>query len=150
MKEENHRRLIHFFISSRRQLKMALRQIYVLLFVVISMVIINMICFPEWGVPFSTSSFSGERLSSPDIGQWTLYVTLVILVFFIATLFSLYTSVNYSNRFVGPLLPIGRHIDDLIAGNFQVKSKVRADDEIEEVVFKLNKLSEALSERKFK
>lgn len=49
--------------------------------------------------------------------------------------------------FVGPLVPISRHIRRLTEGDYDMHSQLRAEDEFVEVVDDLNKLSETLKAR---
>lgn len=49
-----------------------------------------------------------------------------------------------THRFLGPLVAISRHIDQLLEGNFDHKSYLRKKDEMQEVAMKLNELSDVL------
>ncbi len=51
------------------------------------------------------------------------------------------------HRFVGPLVPISRHIRRLAEGDYDAHSQLRAKDEFVEVADRLNKLSETLKAR---
>ncbi len=60
---------------------------------------------------------------------------------------SLLASVYFSHRMVGPTIAFRRHIEALIAGDYKVKTKLRAHDAFSEVADSLNRLSERLSQK---
>ncbi len=66
----------------------------------------------------------------PLLGIATLVLTAVVL-----------------HRFIGPLVPIGRHIRKLSDGDYDAFSRLRAKDELNEVAGDLNELSATLKAR---
>lgn len=51
------------------------------------------------------------------------------------------------HRFIGPAVPIKRHIDRLAAGEYGIECRTRSNDEMQEVVASLNALSQSLEAR---
>ena len=51
------------------------------------------------------------------------------------------------HRFIGPAVPIKRHLDELAAGNYGTECRTRANDEMQDVVASLNALSQSLRAR---
>ena len=51
------------------------------------------------------------------------------------------------HRFIGPAVPIKRHIDQLAAGEYGGECRTRANDEMQDVVASLNALSQSLDKR---
>lgn len=51
------------------------------------------------------------------------------------------------HRFIGPAVPIRRHIDRLADGDYGAECRTRAKDEMQDVVASLNRLSQALRSR---
>lgn len=51
------------------------------------------------------------------------------------------------HRFIGPAVPIKRHIDQLAAGEYGSECRTRSNDEMQEVVASLNALSQSLEAR---
>ncbi len=66
----------------------------------------------------------------PLLGIATLILTAVVL-----------------HRFIGPLVPIGRHIRKLADGDYEAQSRLRAKDELKDVADELNNLSATLKAR---
>ena len=51
------------------------------------------------------------------------------------------------HRFIGPAVPIKRHVERLAAGDYGTELQTRRNDEMQDVVASLNKLSETLASR---
>lgn len=51
------------------------------------------------------------------------------------------------HRFIGPVVPITRHVERLAAGDYGVELQTRQNDEMQDVAASLNKLSEVLATR---
>jgi HAMP domain-containing protein len=52
--------------------------------------------------------------------------------------------IKTSHRYYGPLVPIQRHIENLIKGNYDTRIHLRKGDELTELSASLNKLAETL------
>lgn len=61
---------------------------------------------------------------------------------------SLVSSIYFTHRLVGPTVAFRRHIEALIAGDYKVKTTLRARDAFTEVADSLNQLSDRLSQNK--
>ncbi len=54
--------------------------------------------------------------------------------------------IAFLHRFVGPILPILKHLDAILVGNYKHKTQSRPGDELNEVVEKLNSISQNLED----
>ncbi|HJO02746.1 MAG TPA: hypothetical protein QGG47_02090 [Acidobacteriota bacterium] len=69
---------------------------------------------------------------------WTLPVLGIATLVFTAVVL---------HRFIGPLVPISRHLGKLIEGDYEAHSRLRAKDELVDVADRLNELSTTLKAR---
>lgn len=65
------------------------------------------------------------------------------LIFIIVTLT---LSARYTHQFYGPLISINRFLDELNAGKTPVPIKLRANDQLQELADRLNKMSDSLAQ----
>ncbi len=78
-----------------------------------------------------------EKFSFPV--AWGLGIAVS---FVIATL---YLSARYTHQIYGPMVSIRRFLDDLIGGRRPPRIQLRSTDQLQDLVERLNRLSEALS-----
>lgn len=75
------------------------------------------------------------------------YMLRITLLFPVLGLGAMFLALRMTHRFLGPQVPIRRHIQALAAGNYGSRCRVRKGDELQELVDDLNTLAEALDER---
>jgi hypothetical protein len=73
--------------------------------------------------------------------ETAIYVVALSLVFIVSTVF---VSVVYTHRLVGPTFAFRRHLKALREGRYEVRTALRKDDAFVEVADELNALSETL------
>lgn len=74
-------------------------------------------------------------------------VLIVLALGVVLGVLAIFIWVRMNHRFFGPLVPISRHIDDLCAGNYTSRLKLRKDDEWQELADGLNKLAGTLESK---
>ena len=72
-----------------------------------------------------------------------MFWLIVICVGFVCINITL--AVWYTHRMVGPAVAFKRHIDEIIAGNYDAKTTLRRGDAFHDVALRLNTLSDNLS-----
>ena len=82
------------------------------------------------------TSLMSEKMS--DLVTWTV---LAVLVYFALTVFM---SVFFTHRLVGPTYAFRRHIQELSKGNYKSRVTLRKADAFAEVATELNKLADVL------
>jgi len=69
----------------------------------------------------------------------------VIFISFIAILF--WVVLNITHKYYGPLVSIERFVDEISAGRYDRRVKIRRGDELERLVSKLNQMADQLQAR---
>jgi len=90
-----------------------------------------------------------------ESAKWTLVVNdifirnaIIIGVVFVAYLGALMGVIfRLTHRYYGPLVSIERFVDNITAGNYDKRAKIRDKDELQRLVAKLNLMAEALERR---
>lgn len=80
-----------------------------------------------------------ESLSWAIVGLLLLYLTI-----------TMFLSIYYTHRLVGPTIAFRRHIRALIAGNYDSRVNLRKNDAFTEVADDLNELAELMAQRQTK
>jgi HAMP domain-containing protein len=84
-------------------------------------------------------SVLGERLAG--------YSTRIVLGFPLLAVCAMFLALRLSHRYLGPQVPIRRHLSSLIAGDYSSRCQLRANDELWEISGDLNELAERLQRR---
>jgi len=79
--------------------------------------------------------------------QLRIYTLRIALLFPVLGLAALYLALKITHRFLGPQVPIRRHIAALIEGNYGSSCHLRKGDELQELTEDLNELAATLRER---
>lgn len=81
------------------------------------------------------------RIVEAGFRETAIFVVALSLVFILSTVF---VSVLYTHRLVGPTYAFRRHLKALREGRYEVRTALRKDDAFVEVAEELNALSETL------
>lgn len=73
--------------------------------------------------------------------QYIFAIACLIIVFLLTTIWIV---IRRTHRMYGPMVAMGKFIDSMSAGNYTERLKVRTDDDFQELVDSLNRLSERL------
>ena len=131
------------FVERGMQLRFAR---FVLIYMLICSVITATIVF------FATSSLLGEKLAGiyPQ-SRLTEIFGRVYIAFFLSLLASapllFYGALVFSHRIAGPLPKIYRALDDIGAGNFDVKVTLRQHDELVDLAEHINRMAARLKQK---
>lgn len=133
------RSAFRFLIFPKKQLKYAF---FHFLIVSLSVLIINFFSYLKFSklLEINTNPATSQILSEYI---YTLSVVTIITLVIMGVLTFLITIV-FLHRFVGPLLPIIRHLDAILSGNYSHKTYLRSADELPEITQKLNEVSDYL------
>ncbi|MBX2987310.1 MAG: hypothetical protein KF802_05370 [Bdellovibrionaceae bacterium] len=85
---------------------------------------------------------------SAEIGEWQSWLQfLAVAGVFIFGVLVLMVTVYFIQRFLGPIIPLARQMDRLIAGQYEQDVQLRQGDGLEPLAEKLNELTTALRRR---
>lgn len=87
------------------------------------------------------------RLQMALSDQLRAYSLRIVLIFPVLGLGAMYFALRITHRFLGPQVPMQRHIQSLIAGDYDSAIRLRKGDELQELASSLNELAEALQKR---
>lgn len=96
-----------------------------------------------------TTTFDNSRLAIRSTADYILPsvllsgIAVMIIIGFAAIIMTLLTS----HKIAGPLYHIGKDIDEVTSGNLNVRFRLRGGDEIKELAYKLDNMSQSLSLR---
>ncbi len=141
---KNRRKISNFSIDPKAQLRFA--QPFGIL-ILTSFATINLIFWQIFNVRETVgSSAPPESLAVLNgiIGQVTLMACLGMTLM---GLLSLVLWIVYSHRIFGPVVPLRRQIESLRAGNYDVRIRLRRNDEFKDLAEELNKLAEHLKKQ---
>ncbi len=147
-RKDNRRSILGLVVRPREQLRMAASitgWAVLITFALVISVVISLRGFIErWsdmtGVDAEVASiFRNSLVPALGLVAFTL-IALALLVLFLI--------VKRSHRYYGPLIPIQRHIDNMIKGDFTSRVHLRDGDEMMELRDSLNKLAETLQSGK--
>ncbi len=81
--------------------------------------------------------------------QMSLYSTLVMVIIFGVVLAAVTISIGIalSHRIFGPIIPLKRHVEALIAGQYESRVQLRKKDEFQDLATELNRLAAALEHK---
>ena len=137
------RSLWRFLIYPKKQLKYAY---FHFLTVCISVLIVNVVSYSKYTELVKNQTDLRANQFLLEYVESLSWVTLGTLSFM--GLFSFLFVIVLLHRFVGPVIPLLRHLDAILAGNFQHKTKLRESDELLEIAEKLNQVSDVLAKKK--
>jgi len=80
-------------------------------------------------------------------GQLRGYMLRITLLFPVLGLGAMFLALRMTHRFLGPQVPMRRHIQALAEGNYDSRCNIRKGDELQELADDLNLLAEALDQR---
>lgn len=143
-RKDNRRKLSGLIVRPRAQLKYALSMtgasVVITIFLVVSVALSFKSLMQRWGdmaevdpelaVVFNNSLVPGMM---ELIGAVVLVAVLMVILL-----------IKSSHRFYGPIVPIQRHIESLIKGDYSSRINLRKGDELVEIGESLNKLAETL------
>ena len=73
---------------------------------------------------------------------------LKLIAFFVVFLVVMFLTIfNLTHRYYGPLVSIGRFLDQMVEGDYTARVSIRKKDELQDVARKLNTLAESLERR---
>ena len=135
-----------WLVEPYRQVRLGL--VFLLLNVVFSIMILSVFGYyvldmydAMTGIFKLTGSESGQIL---DKFQVPIIIGALLLGLFVVV--TIATSVRYTHKIYGPLVSIQRFLDELLAGRKPNKIKLRASDELQDLVVRLNSVAERLVE----
>lgn len=136
------RSLLKFLLFPKKQLKYAF---FHFLIVCSSVIVVNFFSYLKFRDLAQSSPNNTANLLLIDYVTYISKITLVTMAIMGPITFLLV--IVFLHRFVGPVLPIQRHLDAILDGNFTHRSHKRSADEISEVVEKLNAVSNYLEDK---
>lgn len=94
-----------------------------------------------------TTTFDNSRLAIRSTADYILPSVLlsgatVIIIIGLATIIM---TLFVSHKIAGPLYHIGKDVDELASGNLNVRFKLRGGDEIKELAYKLDSMTQSLN-----
>ena len=75
------------------------------------------------------------------------YMLRITLLFPVLGLGAMFLALRMTHRFLGPQVPMRRHVRAMIAGDYSSRCRIRHGDELQELAEDLNELAGALAER---
>jgi nitrogen fixation/metabolism regulation signal transduction histidine kinase len=93
------------------------------------------------------SNHLSPEIGSTITGAISLALVLIMVVALALALVAVLIGVKLSHRIYGPLVPFTRHIEQLKAGNYSARIKLRKTDDLGELRDELNDLASVLEDR---
>lgn len=75
------------------------------------------------------------------------YMLRITMLFPVLGLGAMFLALRMTHRFLGPQVPMRRHVRALIDGDYSSRCHIRKGDELQELATDLNALAETLAER---
>lgn len=134
-------------IEPYKQLRFGL--MFLVINLVFSTLVFGVFGYYLWDIYESISVYfqldnSQSVITLAKIGKPAI-IGLVLIVFFIAT--TLFMSARYTHQIYGPMVSILRFLDDLLEGKVPTPIKLRSSDQLQELVSKLNLLSQRFGDK---
>ena len=142
MNGRNARKLSNLLIAPRAQL------FFVFCFVsfglILSVSYHSIIAVPFGNMIYDSPGTTAYNLMSEVFTNPELLVVVVMALF---VLLCMFFALMITHRIYGPVIPINRHIEELIAGNFTHQTQLRKRDELQSIADNLNRLSQKLQKK---
>lgn len=130
------RSVARYLIFPKKQLKYA---IFHFLIVSVSVLMVNSFSYFKFTQLLNATT---NNVSQLLLAEYTYYISVVSLAtLVIMGTISFLLVIVFLHRFVGPIKPLVRHLDEILRGNYQHRTHLRSEDEINEVALKLNDVS---------
>lgn len=143
----NQRTVQGMFIRPRQQVK------YAMLFVGGAMLsVVALLGFLVVSFNHALARYNDKFHGTADVGltigdSFTISFLIIILIAVLIGILSIYMGIKLSHRIYGPMIPLNRHIEKLIEGDYKSRVRLRKGDELTELSEALNRLATALEER---
>lgn len=138
---KNSRSIFRFLLFPKKQIKYAL---FHFLLICISVSIVNFYSYAKYKELAQISQNNTTNLLLTEYVYSIIATTLFTMIAMGVLTFLLV--IAFLHRFVGPILPILKHLDAILVGNYKHKTQSRPGDELNEVVEKLNSISQNLED----
>ena len=148
-KHKKGRTLSHLLIEPFKQIRFGL---YMMGLCVLFVSVAGWIFLSTWSeqyqrviTEFALDDDARQAFLSDDIFISNSIKLFVFFLFFILVMF--FTVFKLTHRYYGPLVSIGRFLDQMIKGDYKARVTIRKQDELQQVVEKLNELAKELEKR---
>lgn len=140
------RSLRNFFIEPFAQVRMGAYILSVsLLFIVLITLLVAKAFLAQYEVLLQVDQTAGwEKLLEETFNRGSTELA-VVLILYIAVLFTMV--VRMTHRVYGPVVSINRFLDQMIQGQYDKRCTVRKDDDLKQLVHKLNELAAVLQQK---
>lgn len=139
------RRIFRTFVNNgKRQYFYGFANIFFVLFVIL---IINTIYLLKFTEVSEICTLSGGSINIEGMtGHMNFMIIGSLSGMLIAGILCFGFAILLTHRFFGPMIPINRHFDDMMKGNFDGQIQLRKDDELHDLCKRLNELTTELKE----
>jgi HAMP domain-containing protein len=141
---ENRRKLQNFVIDPKAQMRLAQP------FGVLLLISVGMVMMIFWQI-FSLHGDMGDSVHAQDLPVLKTILSKVVLTASLGIglmgLLAVSLWIYFSHRIFGPVVPIRRHIKNLMDGNFSGEIKLRSNDEFKDIAGDLNELTRHLAKQ---
>jgi len=147
---KNPRKLRNFMLQPSLQVRMGFYNIIATaIFVAVLLLVIRMNFGAVYDTVLELTDVKEEVIDvllehATDTMRWIVGLSIAFLAINITV------AIWYTHRFVGPAVAFKRHLDALIAENYDIKTTIRENDAFQEIADKLNELSAILKKRSSK
>lgn len=145
--EKEQRTVQGYFIRPKQQAKYAMMFMGGAMLSVVALLGLLVVSFnhaiARYNAKFQGNAEVGLTISDSFTNSFLLIITFAV----IAGVLSIYWGIRVSHRIYGPLIPLRRHIDKLIEGDYSARVRLRKSDDMVELCDAMNELAEALEKR---
>lgn len=140
---QSKRRIIRgLFNDTRRQFTYGFANVFFVLFFVL---IINSLSIYKFSQISNLCLGIGGEFNAANMMSYLNFMGIASAIAILLTgLLSFFFIILLTHRFFGPLVAISRHLDELKAGNFTSRIRLREKDELKSLCQQLNDLTEVL------
>ncbi len=138
-----HRSMFRFLIYPGKQLKYAY---FHFLIVGLAVLIVNAAAYYKYSQLVQINTHVATQSLLYEYITFISLITIVTLV--LVGVCTFFIVIIFLHRFVGPMLPLLRHLEALLAKDYSYRTFLRSDDEIKELGQKLNEVSEQLQKNR--
>lgn len=141
------RKLRNLLIAPKTQFRTAII-IFSLGFLFISIVFGNLL-YRLNDLIFTLADMAGDPVHAAAATSSTTTVLVLTYIFLLVGFLcsALYLALTITHRYLGPMVPILKHVKGLLEGDFQNRIYLRKGDEFQELAADLNRLAEQLQKK---